>query len=175
MIALLVAESVCDDAAHCAGLLTFNATLLAQIGIFLVTAAILWFLLWKPVVGVITRREEAIAVGARASGEADDALAASAREVADLLVKAREEARTTTADAGRDASARAAAKRVEARDEARRLVEVAQADIAAEQVSALVGLRAQTEALIGAAAERLLGADVDIARYRGVIGEVLES
>jgi len=156
---------------QCSGLLDFNLTLLIQLGIFIVTATLLWFLVWKPIVGVIEDRERRIAEGTRAGAMTEEQLSHVVAEVERMLGEARERARTTVGEARRAAVAEAEAARFDARRQAGEIVGGALAEIAAERQAALRQLREQTVDLVVAVTLRLgPGVAVDNTAVSAVLG-----
>lgn len=165
----LVAESQCVDPSHCAGLLQFNATLVVQLAVFVVTAAVLWILVWGPITSVLDERHRRIDRGLRAADEATRRLAGVRQEVEAMLAAARQTARDQLAAAHRDASIRAERERAAARAAADEELTRARLEIREARDRAHADLQGQVTDLVQAATARLLGRPLDLHRYRDAI------
>ncbi len=165
MVSTVVAE---------AGLITFNATLVLQIVIFVLVAVFLWRYAWGPLVRVLDKRAERIESGLRAAEESEKRLAQVTDEVKRILDDARGQAREIIGRAHQEATADADEVRTRGRRDAEAELQKALSDIAAERDRALQELRAQAAALIIEAAGRIIGQSIDERTHRRLIEESLD-
>jgi len=149
-----------------------NATLIAQIIVFL---ALWWFtakFVWPPIVRALDERSKRIADGLAAADKARADLASAERRVADELKAARENAAELRAGAERQGAQLVD----EARAEAARIV--AEAKRAAEEEAGLAAqrakeqLREQVAQLAVAGAERILRREIDAARHAELLADL---
>jgi F-type H+-transporting ATPase subunit b len=157
-----------------AGLITFNATLILQIVIFVLVALFLWRYAWGPLVRVLDKRAERIESGLRAAEESEKRLAQVTDEVKRILDDARGQAREIIARAHQEATADADEVRNRGRRDAEAELQKALADIAAERDRALQELRAQVAAMVVEAASQILGRAIDERTHQRLIEESLE-
>lgn len=158
---MLAATACPQDVPNCTGLLDFNATLVVQLVVFVLTATVLWMLIWRPIVEILEEREQRIAAGESAAAEAERRYSDGLSEVQTILERARAEAREILAEAHRTGSAAAEQTRADAHRQAQSLSEQALAEIRAERDVAVASLRAQAEQLAVLAASRLLDQRLD--------------
>jgi F-type H+-transporting ATPase subunit b len=157
-----------------AGLITFNATLVLQIVIFVLVAVFLWRYAWGPLVRVLDKRAERIESGLRAAEESEKRLAQVTDEVKRILDDASGQAREIIARAHQEATADADEVRNRGRRDAEAELQKALSDIAAERDRALQELRAQAAALIVEAAGRIIGQSIDERTHQRLIEESLD-
>jgi len=149
-----------------------NATLIAQMIVFL---ALWWFVakfVWPPVTKALDERSKRIADGLAAADKAKTDLAAAERRVQDEIKQARDSA----ADL-RSAAERQGAQLIdEARAEAARIVAAAkkaaeeEADLAAQR--AKDQLREQVAQLAVVGAERILRREIDAGRHADLLSNL---
>ena len=152
--------------------MNLNATLIAQIIVFL---ALWWFtarFVWPPITKALDERSKRIADGLAAADKAKADLAAAERRVADEMKKARDSAAEVRSGAERQGAqlvdeARTEAARIVA--EARKAAE-AEAEIAAQR--AKEQLRDQIAQLAVVGAERILRREIDAARHAELLGNL---
>jgi F-type H+-transporting ATPase subunit b len=149
-----------------------NATLLAQIVVFL---ALWWFtakFVWPPITQALDERSKRIAEGLAAADKARADLAAAERRVADELKTAREGAAEMRAGAERQGAQLVD----EARAEAARII--ADAKKAAEEEAGLAAqrakdqLREQVAQLAVVGAERILRREIDAAGHAELLANL---
>jgi len=149
-----------------------NATLIAQIIVFL---ALWWFtakFVWPPITKALDERSKRIADGLAAADKARADLAAAERRAADELKLARDNAAELRAGAERQGAQLVE----EARAEATRIV--AEAKKAAEEEAGLAAQRAkdqlrdQVAQLAVAGAERILRREIDAARHAELLANL---
>jgi F-type H+-transporting ATPase subunit b len=158
-----------------AGLLSVNATLIAEAVAFLLMVGVLWRWVYPIVIRIAEQREQAIEAGLQQAQEAEKRLADVRVEVEKLLDEARVQAREISDRAHREAAAEADELRSKARREAKILSDQARVDIIAEQDRALRELRTQVGALVVAAAARVLGDVMDAQSQHKLIEHSLQS
>jgi F-type H+-transporting ATPase subunit b len=152
-----------------------NWTFVAELLIFL---GVLWVMarfVLPPVSNSVTERAEGIRRSIQRAEllrrEADEASAERRR----VLAEARDRARNTVDESVRAADEERREAQARAQAEQARLIEEAEAVISAEKDVALRDLRANLPALIAAAAERVIGTQVDITRHTDVVAEAVAS
>ena len=152
--------------------MNLNATLIAQIIVFL---ALWWFtakFVWPPITKALDERSKRIADGLAAADKARADLAAAERRAADELKVARDNAAELRAGAERQGAQLVE----EARAEATRIV--AEAKKAAEEEAGLAAQRARDQlrdqvaqlAVVGA--ERILRREIDAARHAELLANL---
>ena len=152
--------------------MNLNATLIAQIIVFL---ALWWFtakFVWPPITRALDERSKRIADGLAAADKARADLAAAERRAADELKVARDNAAELRAGAERQGAQLVE----EARAEATRIV--AEAKKAAEEEAGLAAQRAKDQlrdqvaqlAVVGA--ERILRREIDAARHAELLANL---
>lgn len=152
--------------------MNLNATLIAQIVVFL---ALWWFtarFVWPPITRALDERSKRIAEGLAAADKARSELAAAEKRVEQEL----KQARSGAAEVRGTAEKQAAGILEEARAEANAIVAAARE--AAEEEAALAAqkareaLRDQVAQLAVAGAERILRKEVDAARHAELLGNL---
>lgn len=152
--------------------MNLNATLIAQMIVFL---ALWWFVakfIWPPLTKALDERSKRIADGLAAADKAKADLVASERRVQDEMKKARDVA----AELRTGAERQGAQLIDEARAEAARIVAAAkkaaeeEADLAAQR--AKDQLREQVAQLAVAGAERILRREIDAARHADLLSNL---
>lgn len=157
-----------------AGILGANMTLVVQVIIFLVTAWLLWKLVWGRVVKTLEDRQKTIESGLRAAEESEKRLAQVTTEVQRILDDARSQAREIMTRAHQEATADADEVRNRGRRDAEAEVQKALSDIAAERDRAVQEIRNEMAALIVEAAGRIIGESIDAKVHQRLIEESLE-
>jgi F-type H+-transporting ATPase subunit b len=152
-----------------AGLLAVNATLIAEIIVFLLMVAALWRWVYPAVIRVAEERQKAIDTGLQHAAEAEKRLITVRDEVDKILDEARSQAQLILSRAQRDAVAQSEELRGAAREDAEAFTARVRDEIAAERDRALRELRAHVGALVVAAAGRVLGEAVDADAHRRLI------
>ncbi len=157
-----------------AGILTFNATLVFELVVFVATATFLWKMLWGPLTLAMAARQDMIEAGLRAAEESERRLVAVQADVHKALEQAREQARDIIARAHREAAADAEASRDRNRREGDALIERARGEITVERERAIGELRTQVGSMVVAAAGQVLGHAIDEQRHRQLIDDSLK-
>ncbi len=151
---------------------TFDVwTLIWQSLNVLIVMSVLYFLLFKPVAGIMKRREEfveqTLSHAASARKEAEELLA----QYQSQLHEARAEAQRIVEKAAADAEEYARKVRAEADAEAQAMIEKAKADIAAEREKAIAAIRDEMAVLAVLAAGKVIGREIQKEDHERLIQE----
>ncbi len=145
--------------------------LLVQIFNFLIIFVVLKEWVYKPILGLLDKRREAIAQGLEDARVASEARANAEEEAAKISAKAQVEASKIVRDATERAEAAARDLKVAVEAEIVKLREDAMANIEAERNNILGDLRGQVAALAIAGAQKLVGEALDEKRQRALLDE----
>jgi F-type H+-transporting ATPase subunit b len=140
-----------------------------QIVGFLLLVLALNAIIYRPLLNALANRRERIAEGLNQAREAETSLARAEADRQKLLDEARKEAQTLTQEARSRAEEAGRAIEAEARQEASRIREAAQAEAATERDRQLADVREQIVSLSIAAANHLLGQNLDEKRQRELV------
>jgi F-type H+-transporting ATPase subunit b len=143
--------------------------LFLQVVNFIVLVAILWLILYKPVLKMLRERKERIAEGLNNARKAEEALASAESDKQKLLDEARAEAQRILTETRARADELAAQIKSEAQAEAQRIVEGARQDASSERNRVMVDMRGQIVSLSLAAASHLLGTTLDENSQRQIV------
>jgi F-type H+-transporting ATPase subunit b len=146
-----------------------NATLLAQIVVFVI---LWWFTMkfvWPPIAAALDDRARKIAEGLAAADKAKSELAAADKRVEQELTKTRNETAGLLADAERRAQHIVEEAKGRATEEANKIIAAAKAEAEQQTVKAREALREQVAALAVKGAEQILRKEVNA----GVHAELL--
>ncbi len=157
-----------------AGILTLNATFVAQLLVFLVTLAVLYRVAWGPVLRALDARRARIQEGIEAAEQAKRDREAAERERQAELEQARREAQAMLEQATRMGEAVREDYDRRAKEEYTRILERARADIERERQTAMQQLRAQVTDLALRAAERVIGETLDAQKHKALIERTIE-
>ena len=138
-----------------------NATLLAQLIVFLI---LVWFTMkfvWPPITKALDERAQKIADGLSAADKAKADLASANKRVEEQLAAARTDAAQRLADAERLAQSMVEDAKGRAAEEAAKIVAAAKAEAQQESIKAREVLREQVAALAVKGAEQILRKEVD--------------
>lgn len=149
-------------------------TLIWQSVNVLVVMAVLYFMLFKPVAGIMRRREEfveeSLAHAASSKEEAEKLLA----EYKAQLKEAQGEAQRIVEKAVRDAEEYGKKKRDEADEEAQALLAKAKADIELEREKALASIREEVASLVVMAAGKVIGRSLKAEDHEALVKEFVD-
>lgn len=145
--------------------------LLLQIFNFLILFVVLRVWVYKPIMGLLEKRRNAIAQGLDDARVAAEARANAEKEAAKILADAQAEAGKVVRDATERASAAAKEVKVAADAEAAKARDAALAEVEGERNRILGDLRGQVAALALAAAQKLIGEALDEKRQHALLGE----
>ena len=149
--------------------MSINATLIAQMIVFLILVGFTMKFVWPPIVKALDERAQKIADGLSAADKAKADLSAANRRVEEQLAAARNETAQRLADAERLAQAMVEEAKTRAVEEGAKIVAAAKAEAAQESVKAREALREQVAALAVKGAEQILRKEVNA----GVHAELL--
>jgi len=145
--------------------------LVIQIVGFLLLVLLLNAILYRPLLNMLDRRRERIAEGLNQAREAEAALARAEADRDKLLDEARQEAQRITSEARSRAEEAGKALEATARQEAQRIREQAQTEAASERDRQLADVREQVVSLSIAAANHILGQNLDEKRQRELVAD----
>ena len=141
--------------------MSINATLIAQLIVFLI---LVWFtmkFIWPPIVKALDERAQKIADGLSAADKAKSELSLANKRVEEQLSAARNETAQRLADAERLAHSMIEEAKARANEEGAKIVASAKAEAAQESVKAREVLREQVAALAVKGAEAILRKEVN--------------
>jgi F-type H+-transporting ATPase subunit b len=138
---------------------------------FLIMLVVLRVWVYKPILGLLDRRRQAIAQGLEDARVAAEARAAAEKEAAKIVADAQAEASRVVREANERAQGVAKEVRTEAEAEAAKARETALAETEAERNRILGDLRGQVATLSIAATQKLLGEALDEQRQRTLLNE----
>lgn len=141
--------------------MSINATLIAQMIVFLILVGFTMKFVWPPIVKALDERAQKIADGLSAADKAKADLSAANRRVEEQLAAARNETAQRLADAERLAQAMVEEAKTRASEEGAKIVAAAKAEAAQESVKAREALREQVAALAVKGAEQILRKEVN--------------
>ena len=141
--------------------MSINATLIAQLIVFLI---LVWFTMsfvWPPIVKALDERAQKISEGLSAADKAKADLAQANKRVEEQLSSARTDAAQRLADAERLAQSMVEEAKTRANDEGAKIVAAAKAEAEQEAVKAREALREQVALLAVKGAEQILKREVN--------------
>ena len=153
--------------------MSLNATLIAQLIVFLI---LVWFTMkyiWPPIVRAMDERAKRIAEGLDAADRARKELAEANTRADDEVKKARAEAAVIIERANQQAGQIVDKARTDALAEAARQKATAQADIENMAHRARAELRGQVATLAVQGAEKILGREVDASTHKALLDELV--
>jgi F-type H+-transporting ATPase subunit b len=140
---------------------SINATLIAQLIVFLI---LVWFtmkFIWPPIVKALDERAQKIADGLSAADKAKSELSAANKRVEEQLSAARNDSAQRLADAERLAQSMVEEAKTRAAEEGAKIVAAAKAEAEQESIKAREVLREQVAALAVKGAEAILRKEVN--------------
>jgi F-type H+-transporting ATPase subunit b len=152
---------------------SLNATLFAQVIVFLVLTWFTMKYIWPPIVKAMDERATRIAEGLDAADRARKELAEANTRADDEVKKARAEAAVIVERANQQAGQIVDKARTDALAEAARQKAAAQADIENMAHRARAELRGQVATLAVAGAGKILGREVDAATHKALLDELV--
>lgn len=153
--------------------MSLNATLIAQLIVFLI---LVWFTMkyiWPPIVNAMEERAKRIADGLSAADRARKELADADARVAEEIKAARAEAATIIERASQQAAQIVDKARSDALMEASKMKATAQADIDNMAHRARAELRGQVAQLAVAGAEKILKREIDGDAHKALIDQLV--
>ena len=152
--------------------MSINATLIAQLIVFLI---LVWFTMkfvWPPIVKALDERATKIADGLSAADKAKAELSNANKRVEEQLTSARKDATQRLADAERLAQAMVEEAKGRASDEAAKIIAAAKAEAEQESLKAREALREQVAALAVKGAEQILRREVNAGVHAELLGRL---
>jgi F-type H+-transporting ATPase subunit b len=138
-----------------------NATLLAQICVFIILALFTMRFIWPPIVRALDERAARISEGLADAERGRENLAVSSRQAAETVRGGREKATELIAQAEKRAGEIIERAKADARQEAGKLVLEAKEEIEREEARMRDSLRGRVAELAVAGAEKILRREVD--------------
>jgi F-type H+-transporting ATPase subunit b len=135
--------------------------LFLQVVNFAILVIVLSAVLYRPMTNMLKQRSERIAEGLNNARRAEEALASAESDKQKMLDEARVEAQRIAADARSRAAEAAAKTKSDAQAEAKRILETARADAETEKERVMADMRDQIISLSLAAANHLIGQNLD--------------
>ncbi len=157
-----------------AGILQINATLVAQLLVFLVTLTVLYRVAWGPIVRALEARRARIQEGIEAAERAQQELAAAEQAHRAKLEEARREAQALLEQATRMAEVLREDLKGKAKQEAGQIKQQALTEIERERQRTAQELRRQVVDLALLAAERVIRESLDSPKHRALIERTIE-
>lgn len=153
--------------------MSLNATLIAQIIVFLILTWFTMKYIWPPIVNAMDERARRIAEGLEAADRARKELAEADSHAADEIRQARAEAATIIERANQQAGQIVDKARTDALQEAAKQKAAAQADIENMAHRARAELRGQVATLAVKGAEKILGREVNAETHKALIDDLV--
>lgn len=141
--------------------MSINATLIAQLIVFLILVGFTMKFVWPPIVKALDERAQKISEGLSAADKAKADLASANKRVEAELSSARNDAAQRLADAERLAQSMVEEAKGRATDEGAKIVAAARAEAQQESLKARETLREQVAALAVKGAEQILKREVN--------------
>jgi len=149
-----------------------NATLFAQLAVFLVLALFTMKFVWPPLMKALDERAERIANGLAAADRGKADLAAAEKRVQAELAGARDEGQKRIADAEKRAALIIDEAKKTAAEEAARIVANAKADAEQQVTRVREELRGQVAALAMQGAEQILKREVNAEAHAALLSQL---
>ncbi len=141
--------------------MNLNATLVAQMLVFLVLAWFTMKFVWPPLIQALDERSQKIAEGLQAAEQSRTALDKAKEQADQTVAQARLQGQQRVAEAEKRAEAIAIELREQAQLEARRIVAQAKAEAEQQFVQARAALRNDVAALAVKGAQQILQREID--------------
>ncbi|TAM53035.1 MAG: F0F1 ATP synthase subunit B [Paraburkholderia sp.] len=152
--------------------MNLNATLIAQMVVFLILAWFTMKFVWPPMVKALDERSRKIADGLAAAEKGKTELEAAHKRVDQELAKARNDGQQRIADAEKRALSVAEEIKANAQAEAARIIAQAKADAEQQVVKARETLRAEVAVLAVKGAEQILKREIDQAAHAELLNQL---
>ena len=152
--------------------MNLNATLLAQIVVFVI---LWWFTMkfvWPPITKALDDRAKKVADGLAAADKAKLELQSANKRVEEQLVQSRNETAKLLADAEKRAQAIVDEAKRRAEDEGAKIVAAAKAEAQQQSIQAREALRSQVAALAVKGAEQILKREVNAGVHAELLGRL---
>ena len=152
--------------------MSINATLIAQLIVFLILVAFTMKFVWPPITKALDERAQKIADGLSAADRAKSELSAANQRVEAQLSAARTDAAQRLADAERLAQSMVEEAKGRANEEAAKIVSAAKAEAEQESIKAREALREQVAQLAVKGAEQILRREVNAGVHAELLGRL---
>ncbi len=152
--------------------MNLNATLIAQMVVFLILAWFTMKFVWPPMVKALDERSRKIADGLAAAEKGKTELEAAHKRVDQELAQARNDGQQRIADAEKRALSVAEEIKANAQAEAARIIAQAKADAEQQVVKARETLRAEVATLAVKGAEQILKREIDQAAHAELLNQL---
>ena len=152
--------------------MNLNATLFAQLAVFLVLALFTMKFVWPPLMKALDERAERIANGLAAADRGKADLAAAEKRVQAELASARDEGQSRIADAEKRAAMIIDDAKKTAAEEAARIVATARAEAEQQVTRVREELRGQVAALAVQGAEQILKREVNAEAHAALLSQL---
>ncbi|WP_114813876.1 F0F1 ATP synthase subunit B [Paraburkholderia kururiensis] len=152
--------------------MNLNATLFAQMVVFLILAWFTMKFVWPPLINALDERSKKIADGLAAAEKGKHELEAAHKRVGEELAVARNEGQQRIAEAEKRAVVVADEIKAQAQAEAARIVAQAKADAEQQVVKAREALRAEVAALAVKGAEQILKREIDQTAHAELLNQL---
>jgi F-type H+-transporting ATPase subunit b len=149
-----------------------NATLLAQIAVFIILALFTMKFIWPPVVKALDERAARISEGLADAERGRQSLVFSAKQAADTVREGKEKAAEAIAEAERRAERIIEQAKTDARQEAEKVIAAAKAEIEREEARMRDALRERVADLAVAGAEKILRREVDAKAHADLLATI---
>ncbi|MCI1190817.1 F0F1 ATP synthase subunit B [Calidifontimicrobium sp. SYSU G02091] len=152
--------------------MSINATLIAQMIVFLI---LVWFTMkfvWPPIVKALDERAQKVAEGLSAADKAKSELALANKRVEEQLAAARDDAAKRLADAERLAQSMIEEAKSRASAEAAKIIAAAKAEAEQEAVKAREALREDVATLAVKGAEQILKREINASVHADLLGRL---
>jgi F-type H+-transporting ATPase subunit b len=149
-----------------------NATLLAQMVVFLILAWFTMKFVWPPLIKALDERSQKIADGLAAAEKGKAELQAANKRVDQELATARNEGQQRIADAEKRAQLVAEEIKRNAQAEAARIIATAKADADQQIIKARESLRGEVAALAVRGAEQILKREIDANAHAELLNQL---
>jgi F-type H+-transporting ATPase subunit b len=149
-----------------------NATLLAQIGVFIILALFTMRFIWPPIVKALDERAARISEGLAEAERGRQSLAQAGKAAAETMREARGKAAEVIAEAEKRAGQIIERARDDARIEAEKVMAAAKDEIEQEEARMRESLRGRIADLAVAGAEKILRREVDAKAHADLLASI---
>jgi F-type H+-transporting ATPase subunit b len=151
-----------------------NATLLAQMGVFIILALFTMKFVWPPIVKALDERAARISEGLAEAERGRQSLAQAGRTAAETIREARGKAAEIVIEAEKRAEQMIEKARDDARIEAEKVMAAARDEIEQEEARKRASLRGRIADLAVAGAEKILRREVDAKAHADLLASIDE-
>lgn len=152
--------------------MSINATLIAQMIVFLILVGFTMKFVWPPIVKALDERAQKVAEGLSAADKAKSELALANKRVEEQLAAARDDAAKRLADAERLAQSMVEEAKGRAASEAAKILAAAKAEAEQEAAKAREALREDVAALAVKGAEQILRREINAGVHAELLGRL---